>query len=426
MHCGTLTADAVWSGAHVLECTVTVPQGVTLTIARGAVVAGKPWQGLVVAGRLEVDGTAEAPVVLTATRDQLREFSDGHPPGPAAWLGVRVDDIGAVAHLDGVELRYGYDCLRVDRGHDVRLSGRVLDCAHGVVSHDISVRAAGVDWGSPTGPAPFGSGSSITNLTIAAVPWRGYVAPDLPATVTPQPAPADLRCVDLVSYGVRGAGEQPQPSGGAEETYASDTDGFGTIPWGASAYQRQAVIAARPTTTKAIALRYSADKFSGAQIDLNQHLRDMLDGVFRLKQVIDDELARCPASQVSLAGMSMGAMVVRLYLSGVAGSVPTDHIAAVAMVGDPSRPGHPTEVTWTAGGVHSPEVDELPGTWGGLFGTAQIPESLSDRTLSLCRADDSICAPGPGATLTGHRQYTADDVRAVGIWMADRALTRLP
>ena len=418
----------MWTGTHVLECVVTIPEGITLTIKPGAVVAGQPWQGLVVAGRLEVEGTPDDPVTLTSTRDQLRSFGDGHPPGPGAWLGVRVDGDSAVAHLDGVRLRYGFDCLRVDRGHDVRVSGQVSECIHGVVSYDVLVRAVDVDWGSPTGPAPFGSGSSITNLAIAAVPWRGYVPPDVPSEATPQPAPADLRCVDLVMYGVRGAGEAPQPADGeSEERYGNDTDGFGTIPFGASAAQWQVVAAARPTTAKSVALRYSARDFGGAQIDLNQRLRAMLAGVIRLRQVIDDELARCPDTQVSLVGMSMGAMVVRLYLSGLAGAVPADHVAAAAMVGDPSRTSDPAEVTWSEGAREAPSaLTAVSGTWAGLFGAREIPASVSDRTMSLCRVDDSICAPIPGATLTGHTRYARGDIEAVGAWMAARVLERLP
>jgi hypothetical protein len=406
---------------------VTVPQGVTLTIKPGAVVAGKPWQGLVVTGRLEVEGTADHPVTLTSTRDELRSFGDGHPPGAGAWLGVRVDGDGAVAHLDGVRLRYGFDCLRVDRGYDVRVSGQVAECIHGVVSYDLFVRAFDVDWGSPTGPAPFGHGSSITNLAIAAVPWRGFVPPDMPSEVTPQPAPADLRCVDLAMYGVRGAGEAPQPADGeSQESYSNDAEGLGTIPYGASLAQWQAVANARPTTVKLVALRYSALGFSGAQIDLNHHLREMLAGVVRLRQVIDDELTRCPNTQVSVVGMSLGAMVVRLYLGGLAGPVPADHIAAVAMVGDPTRASHPAELTWSDGNTQAPSsLTAISGVWAGLFTNGAIPASVSGRTISLCRADDSLCAPGPGTTLTGHARYARDDIEAVGAWMGARVLPRL-
>lgn len=427
--CGTLSENAVWTGPNVLDCSVIVPAGVTLTIGPGAIVAAQPGAGLVVAGRLQVNGTIADPVTLTSTRDELRSFGDGEPPGPGSWSGVRVDGATAVVHLDGVRLRYGQQCVRVvDVGPDVRISGEVSSCVYGVVSYDPLVRAVDVDWGSPSGPAPFGSGASVTGLAVAAIPWRGFVAPSMPTEVTPQPPPNDLRCVDVVMYGIRGSGEAPQATGGTAATYSGDTDGLGTVGYWTLRYLSQNVSNARPgTTSKQVALRYPAWSFAGHTVE--ETFRAALGGVPLLRQVIDDELARCPGTQVSAVGMSMGALVLRLYLSGLAGPVPADHIAAVAMVGDPIRPAQPTELTWSnANTVASASVTATPGTWAGLFGPGQIPTGVSDRAISLCNATDSIdliCAPIPGSTVTGHTQYPPM-TPALGAWLAARVLERLP
>ncbi|SFU08178.1 hypothetical protein SAMN05660657_05492 [Geodermatophilus amargosae] len=71
---GALTADTTWTPdcttAYILNSTVTVPSGVTLTIAAGTVVKVAA-RGLTVTsgGLVRLAGTAAAPVVVTALRD---------------------------------------------------------------------------------------------------------------------------------------------------------------------------------------------------------------------------------------------------------------------------------------------------------------------------------------------------------------------
>lgn len=427
-HCGSLAKDEVWRGSHVLSCTTTIPDGIKLSIGPGTVVAAQPGQSLVVAGTLHVAGTSDAPVDLTTTRAMLTEHGDGAAPAKGAWRGVTVDGTGAVVHLDGVRLEYGTNCLAVVRAAEVRVSGRVANCVNGV-SSGTYVGARNVDWGSPSGPAPFGSGASITSLTVGAVPWRGYVDPAVPRDVAPQPQPFDSRCVDLVMYGVRGAGEQPRPADGAEDaTYSTDREGFGGLTWGASYWQWSKVANARPgTTVRVVAIRYPAFPVPSRSSDWPRFVRGMLTGAVRLRQVIDDELGRCPNTQVTIAGVSQGAIVAHLYLNGVAGSVPFDHIAAVTLIGDPTRPGSSPETTWTAAGAAAPSsVSESSGIWSGFVGATAVPGGIADRALSWCREDDLICTARPGATLAGHARYSIEDTKAVGTWMAEKALPRLP
>jgi len=428
-HCGSLTKDEVWRGSHVLSCTTTVPAGITLSIGPGTIVAAQPGQGLSVAGTLNVSGTSAEPVDLTTTRAKLTEYGDGAAPAGGAWRGVTVDGTGAVVHLDGVRLQYGTNCLAVVRAAEVWISGRVADCVNGVVSPGTYVGARNVDWGSPSGPAPFGSGAWINSLTVAVVPWKGYVSPTAPTDVGRQPQPSDTRCVDLLMYGIRGAGAPPRPAEGAEDAeYTNDGEGFGSLPWGASYWQWVKVANARSgTTVRVVAIRYPAFVVPYSSGDWPRFVRGMLTGVVRLRQVIADELSRCPKTQVTIAGVSQGAVVARLYLNSVAGSVPYDHIAAVTLIGDPTRSNSSPEATWTAADTPAPSsVTRSSGIWSGFIGATAIPGGVGDRTLSWCREDDVICTARPGATPAGHTGYSVDDTKAIGAWMAAKVLPRLP
>lgn len=80
--CGTITADTTWSpqraSVYILDCTVDVPAGVTLTLAPGTIVkafgSGSCGQGVVncslsVEGSLQALGIAGSPVTFTSWKD---------------------------------------------------------------------------------------------------------------------------------------------------------------------------------------------------------------------------------------------------------------------------------------------------------------------------------------------------------------------
>ena len=73
--CGALTTNATWSpqdaNVYVFDCTVTIPNGVTLTIDPGAILKIGSGQGIIVDGgaRLDVAGTAAQPVTFTSIKD---------------------------------------------------------------------------------------------------------------------------------------------------------------------------------------------------------------------------------------------------------------------------------------------------------------------------------------------------------------------
>ncbi len=95
---GTLTGDETWSGVIVLTGDVTVPAGVTLTIAEGATIKAVPQSDdrfggvdtsrieLIIQGTLDLQGSAVLPVTFTSNRVL--------PAVPTAgdWYGIRLLD----------------------------------------------------------------------------------------------------------------------------------------------------------------------------------------------------------------------------------------------------------------------------------------------------------------------------------------------
>ena len=69
---GELTADTVLSGAWLLDETVTVPQGVVLTVEAGTTVFLEDGVSLIVYGQLLARGTAEQPIRWTRSEARVR------------------------------------------------------------------------------------------------------------------------------------------------------------------------------------------------------------------------------------------------------------------------------------------------------------------------------------------------------------------
>ncbi len=87
---GTLSGTPQWSGEIVIDETVTIPQGVTLSIAPGTRIrASKPEATLVISGILLAQGTAEKPIIFTA---------------PAGWQGIHFFEAPEISELKHVTI----------------------------------------------------------------------------------------------------------------------------------------------------------------------------------------------------------------------------------------------------------------------------------------------------------------------------------
>lgn len=137
---GALSQDTTWTaqgGPYVLEDTLLVPSGVTLTLQAGARVEFPPAARLMVSGTLDLQSSQDAPAVLTSTvvNPTLGEY----------WGGVHiVSDNQALHHLrvenaetgvtvtgQNVSVKYSVfnncslSCLHYKGTHDTAISGAI-------------------------------------------------------------------------------------------------------------------------------------------------------------------------------------------------------------------------------------------------------------------------------------------------------------
>lgn len=111
VHEGILAGNTTWEAdaAHWIRSTVSVPAGVTLTIAPGAIVRFDALQSLLVeeGGTLHAVGTRAAPIVFTSGRDSFGGAAvpaGGALPAAGDWRSLLVRGTARLSH---VHLRYG-------------------------------------------------------------------------------------------------------------------------------------------------------------------------------------------------------------------------------------------------------------------------------------------------------------------------------
>jgi hypothetical protein len=140
-HCGSIDQDETWGGSsiHLVTCGVTIPSGITLTIAKGSIVKAQGLSAFSVDGSLVVQGGPGVPAVLTAAGDDsVGGDTDGD--GPTGSWNVEVRRGGRVS-VDHGDIRFGH--LRAGylaSGNDPRVtvsttdssvSDSTLDVTHG-------------------------------------------------------------------------------------------------------------------------------------------------------------------------------------------------------------------------------------------------------------------------------------------------------
>ena len=138
---GSLSEDTAWGGWVRVQGTVTIPAGRTLEIQPGAVIEFAGSAGLTVAGVLDAQGTAEAPVRFTSAADLDPEQN----PGPGDWPGLTVRGTGQL-FLNDFEICYAGTAINADyEGARVSLFNGIIrdNSAHGIYVYDPYVETWG-------------------------------------------------------------------------------------------------------------------------------------------------------------------------------------------------------------------------------------------------------------------------------------------
>jgi|GEM_PF-6756988 len=90
-------------GTYIVSGNLHVLPGKTLTVSAGTVMHFEPFTGIVVRGKLIVDGTSDKPIVFTSVKDGAVE---GATPAEFDWNGLDVSNEAAYVRLSNVTIKY--------------------------------------------------------------------------------------------------------------------------------------------------------------------------------------------------------------------------------------------------------------------------------------------------------------------------------
>jgi hypothetical protein len=139
---GTLAGNAFWDDPNVvyrLDGAVTVPVGVTLTVAAGQIIkADDAYSTLTVKGTLLAEGTAAAPIVITSIRDDsvggdTNNNGTANPAGRGSWSMIEVQATSKGSVMDHVDVRYcgyGSPAAILLSGGELTLTNSVIESCY--------------------------------------------------------------------------------------------------------------------------------------------------------------------------------------------------------------------------------------------------------------------------------------------------------
>ncbi|MDF1706225.1 MAG: S-layer homology domain-containing protein [Aeromicrobium sp.] len=461
---GTITASTVWGPDQAKVYRVTgdlaVPAGVTLTLLPGTVVKFDAGVALRVQGTVQADGTAASNVVLTSVRDDTiggDTNGDGQASSAVAgdYVGVAATGQGAIrwtrtkvayastaieavadsrgtptVALADTAVSRSSRCVAVTGPVVGSFTGSVRDCGVGVSSSH-AFDARGVDWGSPSGPFPYGTGSAAHGESVVVAPWVGMDPPPRPALAARQAPVQRTTCPDVMFVGVRGSGEAPtsiDPT--TPGTFDADESGFGAYNYVIASKLAEEVNRVRPATIGYLGVHYLAVQIPSYDPEVNytMFLGSVFDGVDKLDQLLVSEAARCPSTGFVLLGNSQGAMVLHVWMAEASVAV-QPRVAGVVILANPARVVRSTETLWQGPGVVATAgVSDVSGGWTGFYPgfDVPVPEWAVSRTISMCHQNDVFCAFRPGADLYPHLDYSVEELQSLAIWQGPRVAARLP
>ncbi len=143
---GSLAADTAWSGRVCVDGDVTIPAGVTLTLAAETEMAFHPGGDATEGGadqtrsELIVAGTLSAGTGVTFR--SLNAFT----PSTSDWSGIRVDS-GGSADLSGATIRDGAGCVQAHTSGTVTMTNTTLSPCDQTVSLSTARPQVGVGLG---------------------------------------------------------------------------------------------------------------------------------------------------------------------------------------------------------------------------------------------------------------------------------------